>query len=213
MQDGCRQKWQPPSSEMIKEASLKGAQWEWTPRSTAGPKRVRKIFKTEEAERRQVDTAKAVINQLPEAVRELLKWGGRRNPRGQRTCVPLSASKVKLLYWLTMHFDSSRNLSLDSGVHQSFRSPFSSWWRPESKTQSNNWLDLIKREEKKKRLWASEVIPENYTYKDIRTYLRFMVFTDSSCGGNLAQAEHRNGFSKQSGTSYRKGNYSIHMPT
>lgn len=34
-----------------------------------------------------------------------------------------------------------------------------------------------------------------------------MVSTDSSCGGNLAQAEHRNGFSRLSDTSYRKGKF------
>lgn len=129
---------------MIKEALHKGAQLEWTLRSTAGPKWVQEIVKTVEADRRLVDKSMMVINKLPAAVRQLWKWGGRRNPQGEHTCIPLSESTVKLLYWLTIHFDNSRNLSLDSGVHQSFRSPFSSWWRPESKTQNNNLLYLIK---------------------------------------------------------------------
>lgn len=53
---------------------------------------------------------------------QVRKEGESLEPLGH-TWSPLARSQEKLLYWLTMHFDSSRNLWVESGVHQSFMSP------------------------------------------------------------------------------------------
>lgn len=50
-------------------------------------------------------------------------WTKERDYLQGHTWSPLARSQEKLLYWLMMHFESSRNLWVEAGVHQSFKSP------------------------------------------------------------------------------------------